>query len=178
MCGAELISHDEAEARAWAALREVMDPEVPVLSLVDLGVVRAVHLQADAIEIVLTPTYSGCPATEVIAEQAQAAVAALGLGPVRVMQQLAPAWTTDWITDTGREALRRYGIAPPGRCGDEASPAGSPASSPVRLMAHRVPCPRCESTQVERLSAFGSTACKALYRCLACREPFEHFKPL
>ena len=178
ICGAELISRDEAEARAWAALREVMDPEVPVLSLVDLGVVRAVHLQADAIEIVLTPTYSGCPATEVIAEQAQAAVAALGLGPVRVMQQLAPAWTTDWITDTGREALRRYGIAPPGRCGDEASPAGSPASSPVRLMAHRVPCPRCESTRVERLSAFGSTACKALYRCLACREPFEHFKPL
>jgi ring-1,2-phenylacetyl-CoA epoxidase subunit PaaD len=170
MCGAELISRDEAEARAWAALREVMDPEVPVLSLVDLGVVRAVHLQADALEIVLTPTYSGCPATEVIAEQAQAAVAALGLGPVRVMQQLAPAWTTDWITDTGREALRRYGIAPPGRCGDE--------GTPVRLMAHRVPCPRCESTQVERLSAFGSTACKALYRCLACREPFEHFKPL
>jgi len=178
MCGAELISRDEAEARAWAALREVMDPEVPVLSLVDLGVVRAVHLRADAIEIVLTPTYSGCPATEVIAEQAQAAVAVLGLGPVRVTQQLAPAWTTDWITDTGREALRRYGIAPPGRCGDEASPASSPASSPVRLMAHRVPCPRCESTQVERLSAFGSTACKALYRCLACREPFEHFKPL
>jgi ring-1,2-phenylacetyl-CoA epoxidase subunit PaaD len=129
-----------------------------------------VHLQADAIEIVLTPTYSGCPATEVIAEQAQAAVAVLGLGPVRVTQQLAPAWTTDWITDTGREALRRYGIAPPGRCGDE--------GTPVRLMAHRVPCPRCESPQVERLSAFGSTACKALYRCLACREPFEHFKPL
>jgi ring-1,2-phenylacetyl-CoA epoxidase subunit PaaD len=178
MCGAELLSREAAEARAWAALREVMDPEVPVLSLVDLGVVRAVHLQADAIEIVLTPTYSGCPATEVIAEQAQAAVAALGLGPVRVTQQLAPAWTTDWITDTGREALRRYGIAPPGRCGDEASPAGSLASSPVRLMAYRVPCPRCESTQVERLSAFGSTACKALYRCLACREPFEHFKPL
>jgi ring-1,2-phenylacetyl-CoA epoxidase subunit PaaD len=170
MCGAELLSREAAEARAWAALREVMDPEVPVLSLVDLGVVRAVHLQADAIEIVLTPTYSGCPATEVIAEQAHAAVAALGLGPVRVTQQLAPAWTTDWITDTGREALRRYGIAPPGRCGDE--------GTPVRLMAHGVPCPRCESTQVERLSAFGSTACKALYRCLACREPFEHFKPL
>jgi ring-1,2-phenylacetyl-CoA epoxidase subunit PaaD len=170
MCGAELLSREAAEARAWAALREVMDPEVPVLSLVDLGVVRGVHVGADGTEVVLTPTYSGCPATEVIAEQACAAVAALGLGPVRVTQQLAPAWTTDWITDTGREALRRYGIAPPGRCGDE--------GTPVRLMAHRVPCPRCESTQVERLSAFGSTACKALYRCLACREPFEHFKPL
>jgi ring-1,2-phenylacetyl-CoA epoxidase subunit PaaD len=178
MCGAELISRDEAEARAWAALREVMDPEVPVLSLVDLGVVRGVHVGADGTEVVLTPTYSGCPATEVIAESTRAALEAAGLGPVRVTHQLAPAWTTDWITDTGREALRRYGIAPPGRCGDEASPASSPASSPVRLMAHRVPCPRCESTQVERLSAFGSTACKALYRCLACREPFEHFKPL
>jgi ring-1,2-phenylacetyl-CoA epoxidase subunit PaaD len=165
MCGAELISHDEVEARAWAALREVMDPEVPVLSLVDLGIVRGVLVHEGAIEIVLTPTYSGCPATEVIAEQASASVAALGLGPVRVTQQL---------TDAGREALRRYGIAPPGRCGE----ADSASSSPIRLMAHRVPCPRCESTQVERLSAFGSTACKALYRCLACREPFEHFKPI
>ncbi|MCA3239905.1 MAG: phenylacetate-CoA oxygenase subunit PaaJ [Rubrivivax sp.] len=170
MCGAELLSREAAEARAWAALREVMDPEVPVLSLVDLGVVRGVHVGADGTEVVLTPTYSGCPATEVIAESTRAALEAAGLGPVRVTHQLAPAWTTDWITDTGREALRRYGIAPPGRCGDE--------GTPVRLMAHRVPCPRCESPQVERLSAFGSTACKALYRCLACREPFEHFKPL
>jgi ring-1,2-phenylacetyl-CoA epoxidase subunit PaaD len=174
-----------AEARAWAALREVMDPEVPVISLVDLGVVRAVHckggreagLEGSAeggteggTELVLTPTYSGCPATEVIAEQARAALEAAGLGPVRVTQQLAPAWTTDWISDAGREALRRYGIAPPGRCGD--------AASPVRLLVRSVPCPRCGSAEVERLSAFGSTACKALYRCCACREPFEHFKPI
>jgi ring-1,2-phenylacetyl-CoA epoxidase subunit PaaD len=167
MCGAELLSHAQAEARAWAVLREVMDPEVPVLSLVDLGVVRAVHCGAEGTEIVLTPTYSGCPATEVIAEQATAAV---GLGPARVRHQLAPAWTSDWISESGREALRRYGIAPPGRCGE--------AGAPLRLMAREVPCPRCESRQVERLAAFGSTACKALYRCLACREPFEHFKPI
>lgn len=170
MCGAELLSVEQAEARAWAALREVMDPEVPVLSLVDLGVVRAVRCSAAGTELVLTPTYSGCPATEVIADSARAALEAIGLGPVRVTHQLAPAWTTDWITDTGREALRRYGIAPPGRCGE--------AGTPVRLMARDVPCPRCGSAQVERLSAFGSTACKALYRCLACREPFEHFKPI
>ena len=178
-----------AEARAWAVLREVMDPEVPVISLVDLGVVRAVHChpggpagpqqngagaQPDAVapgtELVLTPTYSGCPATELIAEQARAALEAAGLGPVRVRHQLAPAWTTDWISDAGREALRRYGIAPPERC--------SEAAVPVRLMARAVPCPRCGSAEVERLSAFGSTACKALYRCVACREPFEHFKPI
>lgn len=173
MCGAELLSVEQAEARAWAALREVMDPEVPVLSLVDLGVVRAVRCRPDGqdgTEVVLTPTYSGCPATEVIADSARAAVEAAGLGPVRITHQLAPAWTTDWISDTGREALRRYGIAPPGRCGD--------AGAPVRLMARDVPCPRCGGAQVERLSAFGSTACKALYRCLACREPFEHFKPI
>jgi ring-1,2-phenylacetyl-CoA epoxidase subunit PaaD len=174
MCGAELMSLEQAEARAWAALREVMDPEVPVLSLVDLGVVRAVRCSGEGTEVVLTPTYSGCPATEVIADSARAAVEAAlggsGLGPVRVTHRLAPAWTTDWISDAGREALRRYGIAPPGRCAD--------AAAPVRLMAHRVPCPRCGSAQVERLAAFGSTACKALYRCLACREPFEYFKPI
>ncbi len=172
MCGAELPGIEQAEARAWAALREVMDPEVPVLSLVDLGVVRAVRVGGHGTELVLTPTYSGCPATEVIADSAKAAVEAAGLGPVRITQQLAPAWTTDWISDAGREALRRYGIAPPGRCGS------ADASAPLRLMARDLPCPRCGSGQVERLSAFGSTACKALYRCLACREPFEHFKPI
>ena len=163
----------DAERRAWAVLRGVMDPEVPVISLVDLGVVRAVQCPAGdggGTDLVLTPTYSGCPATEVIAEQARAALESAGLGPVRVRQQLAPAWTTDWISEAGREALRRYGIAPPGRCADE--------GSTVHLMARSVPCPRCGSGQVERLSAFGSTACKALYRCLACREPFEHFKPI
>ncbi len=169
MCGAEVLSHAEAEARVRAALAQVMDPEVPVLSLVDLGLVREVQVDGDGVRLVLTPTYSGCPATEVIAAAAREAVEALGLGPVQVEQRLAPAWTTDWISEAGRAALRRYGIAPPGRC-DEAQP--------LRLVARDVDCPRCDSRQVERLSAFGSTACKALYRCLACREPFEYFKPL
>jgi ring-1,2-phenylacetyl-CoA epoxidase subunit PaaD len=170
MLAAETLSPETLKSRVWGTLCTVMDPEVPVLSLVDLGVVREVVVDGVGITVVLTPTYSGCPATEAIATAAREAVEALQLGPVHVTQRLAPAWTSDWITPAGREALRRYGIAPPGRCADPASP--------LRFMARSVPCPRCESTQVERLAAFGSTACKALYRCLACREPFEHFKPI
>jgi ring-1,2-phenylacetyl-CoA epoxidase subunit PaaD len=158
----------------WRVLRDVPDPEVPAISVTDLGIVRDVIAHADGLEVVVTPTYSGCPATEVIAQSIADAVNAAGLGPARVTQRRAPAWTTDWITAEGREKLRAYGIAPPGRCG--ATPAGS--ISAVRVMARDVPCPRCGSAQTERLAAFGSTACKALYRCLACREPFEHFKPI
>jgi ring-1,2-phenylacetyl-CoA epoxidase subunit PaaD len=156
---------------AWRVLADVPDPEVPAISVVDLGIVRAVNeLDGGALEVVLTPTYSGCPATEVIEASIVAALQAADLGPVRIRSQRAPAWTTDWISDAGRRKLREYGIAPPGRCGD--------ATQPVRLMARDVQCPRCGSAQTERLSAFGATACKALYRCVACREPFEHFKPI
>ncbi|MFO1330143.1 MAG: 1,2-phenylacetyl-CoA epoxidase subunit PaaD [Rubrivivax sp.] len=154
---------------AWAVLQQVMDPEVPVLSVVDLGLVRELRPLDDGLEVVLTPTYSGCPATEVIEAAVRDALEAAGLGPVRVVMRRAPAWTTDWISDAGREQLRAYGIAPPGRCGNTAT---------VHLLARGVDCPRCASARTERLSAFGSTACKALYRCLACREPFEHFKPI
>ncbi len=151
---------------AWAVLQGVPDPEIPVLSLPDLGVVREVLEHGDALEVVLTPTYSGCPATEVIAASVQQALGGAGLGPVRLTQRLAPPWTTDWISPAGREKLRGYGIAPPGA-----------AEQPVRLLM-RVPCPRCGSTHTERLAAFGSTPCKALHRCLDCLEPFDHFKPL
>ncbi len=161
--------------RAWDVLREVLDPEVPAISVTDLGIVRDVIEHADALEVVVTPTYSGCPATEVIAQSIADAIAAAGLGPARVTQRRAPAWTTDWITPEGREKLRAYGIAPPGSCASEAT--GGKAS-PIRLMARNVDCPRCGSAQTERLSAFGSTACKSLYRCIACREPFEFFKPI
>jgi ring-1,2-phenylacetyl-CoA epoxidase subunit PaaD len=162
--------------QAWQVLDGVMDPEVPAVSLRDLGIVRDVRLLGDMLEVVLTPTYSGCPATEVIEADVLAAIAEAGLGPVRVALQRAPAWTTDWITEQGRARLRAYGIAPPG-----ALAAG--AEVPLRFMprataAPALECPRCGSHQTERLSAFGSTACKALYRCMACREPFEHFKPL
>jgi ring-1,2-phenylacetyl-CoA epoxidase subunit PaaD len=169
MCGAELR---ERQADAWRVLDGVMDPEVPVLSVRDLGLVRELRLhdEAPGLTVVLTPTYSGCPATEVIGQSVHDALEAAGHGPVQVIWQRAPAWTTDWISDAGREKLRRYGIAPPGPVPDGARP--------VSLVARGVACPRCASPRTERLSAFGATACKALYRCLACREPFEHFKPL
>jgi len=161
--------------RAWAALHEVLDPEVPALSVCDLGIVREVIAHDDHLEVVLTPTYSGCPATEVIAADVRAAVERAGLGPVAVSLRRAPAWTTDWMSAEGRRKLTEYGIAPPG-------PVQAPTVSVVRMVDRRaaraVACPRCGSTQTEQLSAFGSTACKSMYRCVACREPFEHFKPI
>lgn len=161
------------EVAAWAVLETVPDPEVPVLSLRELGVVREVGVRGDGwLEVVLTPTYSGCPATEVIAESVKAALEGEGLGPVAVTHRLAPAWTTDWISEAGRRRLREYGIAPPAHL------AAGGGEQPIRLRLRNVPCPRCGSADTERLSAFGSTACKALHRCLACREPFEHFKPI
>jgi ring-1,2-phenylacetyl-CoA epoxidase subunit PaaD len=163
---------------AWQVLHGVPDPEVPAISVTELGIVRDVRAEAGGLEIVVTPTYSGCPATEAIAQAIAEALDAAGLGPTRITQRRAPAWTTDWITPAGREKLRAYGIAPPGACG-AAAPAGTSANvAPIRLLARAVPCPRCGALRTERLSAFGSTACKALYRCLACREPFEHFKPI
>jgi ring-1,2-phenylacetyl-CoA epoxidase subunit PaaD len=164
----------------------VPDPEVPALSLCDLGIVRDVVEQGQELEVALTPTYSGCPATEVIAQSVVEALTREGLGPAHIVQRRSPAWTTDWISDAGRRKLREYGIAPPG-------PVDPDAGAPIRLvgriagnLAHlgqRAPeavvaCPRCDSPRTERLSPFGSTACKSLYRCLACREPFEHFKPI
>jgi ring-1,2-phenylacetyl-CoA epoxidase subunit PaaD len=161
--------------QAWALLDTVLDPEVPALSLRDLGIVRRVVEQGEALDVVLTPTYSGCPATEVIERSVIDAIVAAGLGPVRVTLQRAPAWTTDWISEAGRRKLREYGIAPPG-------PVAVGEGVPIRLVGRRaaaaVACPRCGSESTEQLSAYGSTACKALYRCLACREPFEHFKPI
>ncbi|MEZ5729772.1 MAG: 1,2-phenylacetyl-CoA epoxidase subunit PaaD [Burkholderiaceae bacterium] len=164
-------------ARAWAVLDGVPDPEVPALSVRDLGIVRDVIDADGTIEVVLTPTYSGCPATEDIERSVLAALEQSGLGR-RARLQRAPAWTTDWISDAGRRKLRDYGIAPPGACAPD-------QAVPIRFVGRRagaateaVACPRCESTDTECLSAFGSTACKALYRCRACREPFEYFKPI
>jgi len=157
---------------AWAALDRVPDPELPVLSVRDLGIVREVLERGDGVEVVLTPTYSGCPATEVIAESVRQALADAGLGPVTVTQRLAPAWTTDWISADGRAKLQAYGIAPP------SGSAAMAVATTLRVRPRGVVCPRCGSSDTERLSAFGSTACKALHRCLACREPFEYFKPI
>ena len=160
--------------RAWAVLDAVPDPEVPALSVRDLGIVREVLDHGTSMEIVLTPTYSGCPATEVIERSVCEAVDAAGLGPARVTMRRAPAWTTDWISAEGKAKLLAYGIAPPG-------PVAADGAVPWRIVGRRadaVACPRCGSARTERLSAFGSTACKALWRCIACREPFEHLKPI
>ncbi len=153
---------------AWAILQTVLDPEVPALSLVELGIVRELREDADGgFTVVLTPTYSGCPATELIEADVRAALK--DFPPLRIEQRRSPAWTTDWISEAAREKLRQYGIAPP--------TGTSAMTQPLRLH-ESIPCPRCGSPKSERLSAFGSTACKALYRCTACREPFEYFKPL
>lgn len=161
--------------RAWAVLDTVLDPEVPALSVRDLGIVRDVVDHGTALEVVLTPTYSGCPATEVIEHDVLAALEREGLGPAHATLRRAPAWTSDWITAEGKRKLAEYGIAPPG-------PAAPDGAVPIRIFGSRhapdVACPRCGSRHTERLSAFGSTACKAMYRCVSCREPFEHFKPI
>jgi ring-1,2-phenylacetyl-CoA epoxidase subunit PaaD len=170
MTAVERLSRDQA---AWAALATVPDPEVPVLSVCDLGIVRQVRADETGTRVVLTPTYSGCPATEVIAASVVQALEQAGLGPVTLTQRLAPAWTSDWISDEGRRRLLEYGIAPPGQACQ-----GEPPVHTVHLRPRGLACPRCGSLQTERLSAFGSTACKALHRCLDCREPFEHFKPI
>jgi ring-1,2-phenylacetyl-CoA epoxidase subunit PaaD len=162
-------------AQAWAVLQDVLDPEVPALSVCDLGIVREIHAEGDGLMVVLTPTYSGCPATEVIEQSVRDALDAAGLGPVHTRLQRAPAWTTDWISTEGRAKLHAYGIAPPGPV---LSAHGVPMRFVPRRAAASLACPRCASTNTERLAAFGSTACKALYRCIACGEPFEHFKPI
>ena len=152
---------------AWDVLATVPDPEIPVLSVVDLGIVRAVDESDDKRRVVvtLTPTYSGCPATEVIARDVRAALEA-SYDEVDVRTQLSPPWTTDWMTDAAKEKLRGFGIAPPaGRVTLPLLNTGAPAA-----------CPRCGSESVEELAGFGSTPCKALWRCRTCQEPFDYFK--
>lgn len=164
------------EAAAWEALSRVLDPEVPVLSVLELGIVRSVTVNARGVHVVVTPTYSGCPATEVIQDDIRTALFNAGASSVHIELQFAPAWTTDWIGPAAAEKLRHYGIAPPqaARTGQ----AQENAAQPLRFHPRTLRCPRCESANTELLSAFGSTACKALYRCVACREPFEYFKPI
>ncbi|WP_341863629.1 1,2-phenylacetyl-CoA epoxidase subunit PaaD [Gymnodinialimonas sp. 57CJ19] len=144
--------------QVWDWLDNVPDPEIPVISLVDLGVVRGVAWRDDTLEVTLTPTYSGCPATAVIELSVTEALHAKGIDNLSLKRQIAPPWTTDWLSDKGRAKLEAYGIAPP-------NPAGGPAH-----------CPRCRSTAVERISQFGSTPCKAQWRCTECLEPFDYFK--
>ena len=154
-------------SRAWHVLGAVMDPEVPVVSVVDLGIVRGLDWQDGHLHVVVTPTYSGCPATEVIEQDIQHALEHAGFAAPQLERRLSPAWTTDWISDEGRKALRDYGIAPP---------AGSTSKRSLLGETPEVRCPQCGSLHTEQLSQFGSTACKALHRCIDCREPFDYFK--
>jgi ring-1,2-phenylacetyl-CoA epoxidase subunit PaaD len=160
---------DDRLAAAWRALSEVEDPEIPALSLVDLGVIRFVETQADGVlKVGLSPTYTGCPATEVIRQLAEEALAAAPVGEFAVTAVLSPAWSSDWITPEGRRKLAAYGIVPP----VEAASSARPMSRETRPIA----CPRCSSLDTECISQFGSTPCKALHRCRQCLEPFEYFK--
>jgi ring-1,2-phenylacetyl-CoA epoxidase subunit PaaD len=169
------VASSSRVAAAWRVLATVPDPEVPAISVCELGIVRDVVEHDDGLEIVLTPTYSGCPATEVIEHDILQAIASAGLGPARATLRRAPAWTTDWISAEGRAKLLAYGIVPPGSATNAAVPIRFfPRAAKTIALA----CPRCGSHHTERLAAFGSTACKATWRCLDCREPFEHFKPL
>lgn len=163
------------------ALDSLTDPEIPVVTLREMGILRQLRQAPDGqIEVVITPTYSGCPAMEQIQDDISATLQRLGLRG-RVLTQLAPAWTTDWMSPAARQKLRDWGIAPP-----QASACAlghSPEHSPVHLALHRpapqaIACPQCGSLNTTETSHFGSTACKALYRCLDCMEPFDYFKPL
>lgn len=167
------VAPPAAAERIWAALGRVADPEIPVLTVLDLGIVREVGVSGGVVEVVITPTYSGCPATHVIEQDIRRALANAGFPEARIRTSLSPVWTTDWISAAGKEKLRKFGIAPPG------AGAASPAKITLfRAEAARVDCPHCGSADTERLAEFGSTACKALYRCRDCREPFDYFKPI
>ena len=159
------------QTEAWRLLEQIPDPEIPVVSVCELGIVREVRIDADAVIVVITPTYSGCPATETIEASIRETLLDGGARNVHVERRLAPAWSTDWIAPTATAKLRDYGIAPP-------HATESHEAQVVRFTAPTPACPRCGSARTQRLSEFGSTACKALYRCNACSEPFDYFKPI
>ena len=175
---------DLSPAQVWAWLAEVADPEIPVISIVDLGIVRDVRVADDgACVVTITPTYSGCPAMQVIADAITEALHARGVADVRLQNQLSPAWTTDWMSEEGKAKLSGYGIAPPAEQAIDITGlrAGSPGGA-LAAISRRAPprpaiaCPNCGSRHTEITSQFGSTPCKALYKCLDCREPFDYFK--
>lgn len=158
-----------AEERLWRVLEQVMDPEIPVLSVVDLGIVRRARVdELGAAHVGISPTYSGCPATEVIRSDIASALKMAGYERAVITDVLSPPWTSDWISEHGRRRLKEYGIAPP----------AERVSNPRHLLrpAPVIECPRCASRATEKLSEFGSTPCKALYRCTSCLEPFDYFK--
>lgn len=170
-----VLHREEVLQRAWAAASSVVDPELPMLTLLDLGVLRDVEIAEDgAVVAAITPTYSGCPAMATMRDDLLRSLQAAGFLDARVRVALEPAWTTDWITPTGRAALAAAGISPPGAAPRRSGPVAL-SLAPVR---RAIRCPRCASDDVALTSEFGSTACKAHYRCLACLEPFDHVKEI
>jgi ring-1,2-phenylacetyl-CoA epoxidase subunit PaaD len=157
-----------SEAEIWSLLEAVKDPEIPVLSVLDMGIIRGVEVQGQRIGIVITPTYSGCPAMDVIAMDIRLKLIEKGHRNVTIRQQLSPAWTTDWMSESGKQKLKVFGIAPP-------NPKPQLCDSDL-FREEAVQCPRCDSWNTALISQFSSTACKSMYRCLDCKEPFDHFK--
>ena len=156
----------ELARRAWDAAATVVDPEIPVLTIADLGVLREVDVSDGRVDVAITPTYSGCPAMNMIALEIELALERAGFRDAKVHTVLSPAWTTDWMSEEGRRKLREYGIAPPKAAGSRRALFG----------VQQIACPQCGSENTELLSEFGSTSCKALWRCKSCREPFDYFK--
>ncbi|RYY52397.1 MAG: phenylacetate-CoA oxygenase subunit PaaJ [Chitinophagaceae bacterium] len=164
-----MVSHSPYEtSKIRDILSQVMDPEIPVLSIIDLGVLREIRVENSQVHVVITPTYSGCPAMEMIAANIRMELMAGGYSNPEVVQQLDPAWTTDWMTESGKAKLKEYGIAPP--------PAAHHKSCTDLFAEESVQCPHCNSWHTGRISEFGSTACKSLYKCEDCLEPFDYFK--
>ena len=153
----------------YACLEEVKDPEVPVLSIIDLGIVRDIQLNNDELEVTITPTYTGCPAMDVIATAIRVELTVLGFKKVKIVRSISPAWTTDWMSEEGKRKLKEYGIAPP-------NPKQQVCNDKLFAADEAVQCPHCNSWHTHRISEFGSTACKALYQCDDCKEPFDYFK--
>ncbi len=160
------------QQQAWDIAATVCDPEIPVLTIADLGILRDVQVTEGQVRVTITPTYSGCPAMDAIRDDLKAAFAKMGYKDTEVVLVLAPAWTTDWMTDAGKAKLREYGIAPP-----SGMAAAGGHSGPIRLKM-AVKCPQCSSLNTKELTRFGSTSCKALYVCKDCLEPFDYFKVL
>ena len=164
-----MTTHQIDKQTIYSYLEEINDPEVPVLSIIDLGIVRDVKMNDEELEVIITPTYTGCPAMDMISATIKIQLATLGFKKVKITQVLSPAWTTEWMSEEGKRKLREYGIAPP-------NPKQQVCDQKLFAAAEAVQCPQCNSYHTHRISEFGSTACKALYQCDDCKEPFDYFK--
>jgi len=164
-----MTTHQIDKRTIYSYLEEINDPEVPVLSIIDLGIVRDVKMNDEELEVVITPTYTGCPAMDMITATIKIQLATLGFKKIKITQVLSPAWTTEWMSEEGKRKLKEYGIAPP-------NPKQQVCDQKLFAEAEGVQCPHCNSYHTRRISEFGSTACKALYQCDDCKEPFDYFK--